>query len=94
MVSAAQNGAQQALVTLRSSYENVTGKPLEDIDKLNECADEVTAGLGNVELLKPLFAGKTLEDIDFDEIKTAIKTAERGREVAGAGEYHRVYRRP
>ena len=78
MVSAAQNGAQQALVTLRSSYENVTGKPLEDIDKLNECADEVTAGLGNVELLKPLFAGKTLEDIDFDEIKTAIKTAEGG----------------
>ena len=77
-VSAAQKGAQQALVTLRSSYDNVTGKPLEDIDKLSECADEVAAGLGNVELLKPLFAGKTLDDIHFDEIKTAIKTAEGG----------------
>ena len=77
-VSAAQSGAQQALATLRSSYENVTGKPLEDIDKLNECADEVPSGLGNVELLKPLLAGKTLDDIDFDEIKTAIKTAEGG----------------
>lgn len=77
-VDAAQNMAQQALVTLRSSYENVTGKPFEDIDKLDECADEVTTGLGNVELLKPLFAGKTLDDMDFDEIKTVIKTAEGG----------------
>ena len=73
-----QRGAQDALVTLRSSYESVTGKPLEDIDKLDKCTDEVTAGLGNVELLKPLFAGKTLDDIDFDEIKKVIKTTEGG----------------
>ena len=77
-VDAAQEAAQQALVTLRSSYQNVTGKPLEDIDKLHECAAEVTAALGNVELLKTLFAGKTLNEIDFEKIKTEIKTAERG----------------
>ena len=77
-VDAVQTAAQQALVTLRSSYENVTGKPLEDIDKLDECTTEVTAALGNVELLKPHFAGRTLNDIDFEEIKTAIKTAEGG----------------
>ena len=77
-IDAAQSGAQDALVTLRSSYENVTGKPLEDIDKLEKYTGEVTAGLGNVELLKPLFAGKTLDDIDFDEIKTVIKTTEGG----------------
>ena len=77
-VGAAQKAAQQALITLRTSCENVTGKPLEDIDKLNECIAEVTAALGNVELLKPHFTGKTLNDIDFDEIKTAIKTAEGG----------------
>ncbi len=77
-VSAAQKAAQQTLVTLRSSYENVTGKPLEDIDKLDECAAEVTAALGNVDLLKPLFMGKTLDEIDFENIKTAIKTAEGG----------------
>ncbi|MCC7428685.1 MAG: AAA family ATPase [Alphaproteobacteria bacterium] len=77
-VGAAQKAAQQALVTLRSSYENVTGKPLEDIDKLDECTAEVTAALGNVELLKPHFAGKALNDIDFEKIKTAIKTAEGG----------------
>lgn len=77
-VGALQKAAQQALVTLRSSYENVTGKPLEDIDKLDECTDEVTAALGNVELLKPHFTDKTLNDIDFEKLKTAIKTAEGG----------------
>ncbi|MCS6293373.1 MAG: AAA family ATPase [Nitrospira sp.] len=77
-IGAAQQAAQQALVTLRSSYENVTGKPLDDIVKLDECADEVTAALGNVELLKAHFVGKALNDIDFGKIKTAIKTAEAG----------------
>ena len=77
-VSAVQKAAQQALVTLRSSYQNVTGNALEDVDKLNECAVKVAAALGNVELLKPHFAGKTLNEIDFNEIKAAIKTAEGG----------------
>lgn len=77
-VGAAQKAAQQALVTLKSSYENATGKPLEGIDKLDERAAEVTAALGNVELLKPHFTGKTLNEIDFEKIKTAIKTAEGG----------------
>ena len=77
-VGAMQKAAQQALITLRSSYENVTGKPLEDIDRLDECVVEVTAALGDVELLKPHFSHKTLNDIDFNEIKTAIKTAEGG----------------
>ena len=77
-VAAAQKAAQQALVTLRSSYENVTGNPLEDISNLDGCAAEVAAALGNVELLKSLFAGKTLSEIDFHRIKTAIKTAEGG----------------
>jgi len=78
VISAAQKAAQQALVTLRSSYESVTGKALEDIDRLGECADEVAAALGNVELLKAHFAGKTLSDMNFDEIKTAIRTVEGG----------------
>ena len=77
-VGSVQNFARQALITLRTSYEKVTGKPLEDIDKLEECTVEVTTALGNVELLKPHFTGKTLNDIDFDEIKTVIKTAEEG----------------
>ena len=77
-VGTAQDSAQGALITLRTSYEKVTGKPLEDIDKLDECTVEVTTALGNVELLKPHFTGKTLNDIDFEEIKAVIKTAEEG----------------
>ncbi len=77
-VSAAQKAAQQDLATIRSSYENITGKPLEDIAKLDECAVEVAAALGDVELLKPYFVGKSLFDIDFNEIKAMIKTAEGG----------------
>jgi hypothetical protein len=75
---AAQKAAQQALATIRSSYQNVTGKPLEDIDKLDECVAEVTAALADVELLKPHLKGKTLDQIDFEQIKAAIKTAEGG----------------
>lgn len=77
-IGATQKIAQQALTSIRSNYQNVTGKPLEDIGKLDECVAEVTTALGNVELLKPHFAGKTLADINFDEIKTAIKIAEGG----------------
>lgn len=78
IVDNAKTGVQSALLTMRSSYEKVTGKPLEDLDKLDECANDVTTGLGNVELLKSQFSDKTLDDIDFDEIKSAIKTAEGG----------------
>lgn len=77
-VGAAQNAAQKALVTLRSSYEKVTGKPFQDVDRLDECADEVAAALGNVELLKPFFTSKAQNEIDFEKIKAAIKTAEGG----------------
>lgn len=79
-VNAAQIAAQRALATLRSSYENVTGKSLDDIDKLDEYSAEVAAALGDVALLKPYFSGKTLNEIDFEEVKTTIKAAEGGDE--------------
>lgn len=77
-VDAAQKAAQQALVTLRSSYEKVIGKTIEDIDKIDEYTAEVTSALGDIELLKPHFSGKALNEIDFEMIKVAIKTAEGG----------------
>lgn len=77
-VGAAQRAAQNALLALRSSYEKVTGKPLEDIGKLDDCVEEVRIALGNVELLTPYFKDRPLEEIDFEEIKNAIKTAEGG----------------
>lgn len=69
---------QQALAALRTNFEKLTGKPLEDVDKLDRYASEVSQALGNVELLKEHCDGKSLGDIDFDAIKDAIKTAEGG----------------
>lgn len=77
-IGAAQKVARDALVVLRSSFENVTGKPLDDLGKLDDYVEEVWVALCNVELLKPHFADKALEEIDFEKIKTAIKTAEGG----------------
>ena len=77
-VDAAQRTAQDALVALRSNFEKVTGKPLDDIGKLDDYAEEVRAALCNVELLKPHFADRPLEEINFEKIKTAIKKAEGG----------------
>lgn len=77
-VRTAKNASQQALSTLKSSYQNITGKFLEGIDKLGECAAEVTNALGDVDLLKPHVAGKTLNEIDFEKIKVEIKMAEGG----------------
>ena len=77
-IGSAQSAAKPALATLRMSFEKVTGKPLEDMAKLEECTGEVSAALGNVELLRSHVVGRTLNDVDFNEIKTAIKSAEGG----------------
>ena len=76
---ASQQAAQQALTAARTSYEKVTGNPLQDIGRLDDYAADVMRALGDVELLKSHFAGKTLADIDFEQVKAAIKTAEGGK---------------
>ena len=76
--TAAQQEAQRALTTVRTSYEKVTGATLQDIARLDDYAADIVRALGDVELLKAHFAGKTLAGIDFDAIKDAIKTAEGG----------------
>jgi len=77
-VEASQKSVEEALGILRSNYENVIGKHFLDVEKLDEYTIEITKSLGNIELLKSLFADKSLNDIDFDEVKSAIKTAEGG----------------
>lgn len=77
-IAGTERAVQQSLAALRSNFEKVTGKPLEDVDKLDQYASEVSQALGNVELLKEHFDGKALVEIDFDAIKEAIKTAEGG----------------
>lgn len=77
-IAGMQRAVQQALAALRTNYEKVTGKPLDDVDKLDVYATEISQALGNVELLKEHFDGKALDQISFDAIKEAIKTAEGG----------------
>ncbi|MCB9992248.1 MAG: AAA family ATPase [Hyphomicrobiaceae bacterium] len=78
-IAGTQRAVQQSLTALRTNFEKVTGKPFEDVNKLDQYAAEVSRALGNVELLKEHFDGKKLEDIDFDAIKEAIKSAEGGQ---------------
>lgn len=79
-IAGSQRSVQQSLAALRSNFEKVTGKPLEDVGRLDQCASEVSQALGNVELLKEHFDGTVLDEIDFDAIKDAIKTAEGGEQ--------------
>lgn len=77
-IASTQRVVQQALATLQTSFEKVTGKQIEDVNKLDQYASEISQALSNVELLKEHFDGKELDDINFDAIKDVIKTAEGG----------------
>lgn len=77
-LAAAQQSGQQALASIRTNYERVTGKPLEDLGRLDEYLAEVATALGGVELLKPHFQGKSLAQVDFEVVKQAIREAEGG----------------
>lgn len=77
-LTAAQQAGQQALASIRANYERVTGKPLDDVGRLDECLAEVATALGGVELLKRHFQGKSLAQVDFDVVKQAIRQAEGG----------------
>ena len=77
-VSVSQTMVDLALNSIRSSYQHVTGKPFEYVNKLDDYATEITVALGGVELLKPHFEEKSLDQVDFEQIKASIKTAEGG----------------
>lgn len=77
-LTAAQQSGQQALISIRTNYERVTGKPLDDVGRLDQCLAEVATSLGGVELLKPHFQGKALAQVDFEAVKQAIRQAEGG----------------
>jgi len=77
-IKSAQQGAAQALTGIRASYEKVMGNPATDIDKLDTYAGEIVKALAGIELLKSHVQGKSLDEIDFEEIKNEIKTAEGG----------------
>src|SRR3546814_7051377 len=77
-MAAAQQAAQHAVTAARTSYEKVTGSPFQDIGRLDDYAADVVRALGDVDLLKSHFTGRALGEIDFEQVKAAIKTAEGG----------------
>jgi hypothetical protein len=77
-IGSAQREAQQSLTTVVSSYEKVTGKALTDTGKLEDAARDVAQALDSVELLKLALAGKSLDEIDFENVKSAIRAEEGG----------------
>jgi DNA repair exonuclease SbcCD ATPase subunit len=74
----AQREARLSLATILSSYEKVAGKALTDTGQLDDAASAVAQALSNVELLKPSLAGKRLDQIDFEALKSTIRAAEGG----------------
>ena len=79
LIGASQEAGQQALTIIRNNYEKVTGDHFEDVDKLDEYMDEVVQALVGIELLKTHFEGKALQDVDFEAVKKAVRTAEGGQ---------------
>jgi hypothetical protein len=78
--TSAQQTVQQQLTILRTSYQHVTGHPFDDVGRLDKYASDVATALGGVEMLKTLFDGKLLLDVDFNAVKDAVRQAEGGEQ--------------
>lgn len=74
----AEEAAQAALRRLKVSYDGLIGKDLTDVSQVDQCSTEVLSALSSIELIKGSVEGKTLDQIDFDAVKKAIKSAEGG----------------
>lgn len=84
-VGTMQKKMQQDVTQLRSSYEKITGKPMEkgrDVDEFDKYAAEIIVVLGKAELLRSHVAGKSLSEIDFEKMKAAIEKAEEGKKYS------------
>jgi hypothetical protein len=72
----AEQTRKQTLNIARVNYERVTGNPLQDVGRLDEYMENAISALGNVELLRTHVEGKSLAEIDFDELKKVVRNAE------------------
>lgn len=73
-----EDAEQIATRRLQLSYNALTGKDLTDISEIDKCAAEVVAALSNIDLIKGSVDGKSLAQIDFQEVKDKIKESEGG----------------
>jgi DNA repair exonuclease SbcCD ATPase subunit len=78
LIETAQQASQQALTSMLTNHERITGKLFQDVARLDEYLADVGTALGGVELLKPYFDGKALVEVDFDAVKAGIRETEGG----------------
>ena len=62
---------------LRTSYQNLLGRAAPQVIERDVILREVTAALIAVPLLAPLLSGQTVADVSFDQLRQAIRDAER-----------------
>ena len=75
-IESAKQSKEEALDQLRSSYESITEKPLDDVGKIEGCAVEIIDIMCKEELLKCHVAETALGDVNFDEVKSKVGAAE------------------
>lgn len=69
---------QQAVRSLRSNYQALTGQPIPDPINIVTVIDRATAALSGVALLTSEFKGHTLMDVFFETLAERVKSAEGG----------------
>lgn len=77
-VRTSREAARKALAGAVANYERVTGTPLTDVANLDIANANVGDALRGVVLLAPLIGSTKLEEIDFDDLKRAVREAEGG----------------
>ena len=66
------------LENIKTNYKTVTGSELEDVDCLESYSEKVVISLRREQILNSHFKGKTLSQIDFQEVNEAIQVEEGG----------------
>ncbi|QQS18719.1 AAA family ATPase [Candidatus Saccharibacteria bacterium] len=69
-----------AVTKLETNFNALVGRSIEDVTKLAGYKDEAMKTLGGIRLLGEELSGKTIDEVDFDELNKIIKAAEGGKE--------------
>ena len=77
-VESVQREIDEVSVSLATNYKFIVGEPIGDVGQLSEKSANVVLALSNVEPLKDHLRNKGIEDLDFEQIKSKIKSKEMG----------------
>jgi hypothetical protein len=79
-ISTLTTASGTALSRLDSAYGSLVGESIEDVEKLETYEAKVLGVLASIELVKPVVKDKTFDELDFDAIKAAVKSAEASKD--------------